>query len=84
LGRLLAVEASREANARPSVTVGLSMMMPLFVLGEFTQDCTRAIPAAFKVIVTGPVAGAVTVPTTVASLSEVPWAPGTSQLYPGP
>ena len=84
MGRLLAVDASREANARPSVTGGLSRMMPLFVLGEFTQACTRAIPAAFSVIVCLPVEGAVIVPSTAVPLSAVPLAPGTSQLYPGP
>ena len=84
MGRLRAVGASLEPNAIPSVTVGLPMRMPLFVLGELIQDRTRAIPAAFRLIVRGPVVGAVIVPTTVVPLSEVPLAPGISQLDPGP
>ena len=58
------------------------MMMPLFVLGELTHDCTKAIPAAFRVIVRLPIAGAVIVPSTVVPLSEVPLAPAISQLDP--
>ena len=50
LGRWLAVDTSLESKTKPSETLLSAMMMPLFVLGESTQACTRAIPAAFRVI----------------------------------
>jgi len=56
--------------------------MPLFVLGELTHDCTRAIPAALRIIVRLPVEEAVIVPSTVVPLSAVPLAPAISQLDP--
>src|SRR5205814_5826306 len=82
LGRVLAVTASLESKAKSSVTAGLSRITPRFLFGSSIQDCTRATPEEFSVIVYCPVEGAATVPSTVVPLSAVPWAPGTSQLCP--
>jgi hypothetical protein len=68
LGRLEAGLASLEPNTNPSGTALSAIMMPLFGVDPSIQDCTRATPSSFRVIVCVPVESGPTVPRTVVPL----------------